>query len=119
METSSRVHFRLFIKSRYTTMRSLIRIFILMLTTAQVVYGQLNNPLSQYNQLPYLQNAAFSGITGHTDIKAGFKKQWATFNGSPRSYLLGVDHVFGENVNSGHAYNEVEMKPSQRSIKVG
>jgi type IX secretion system PorP/SprF family membrane protein len=90
-----------------------------MLTTAQVVYGQLNNPLSQYNQLPYLQNAAFSGITDYTNIKVGFKKQWAKFNGSPRSYLLGMDHVFGGNLNSSHAYNEVETKPSQKSIKVG
>lgn len=100
-------------------MNNIIRIVVLLLAVGQVAYCQLNNPLTQYNQMPYLQNAALSGIEGYTDIKVGFKKQWATFNGAPRNLLLGVNHVFGESVNSAHAYNEVEVKPQQKPIKVG
>lgn len=100
-------------------MKRLLYSVVLTVAVAHVAYGQLNNPLSQYNQLPYLQNAALSGIEGYTDIKAGFKKQWATFKGAPQTYLLGVNHVFDKSTPSSDAFNAVEKSSSQRSLKIG
>ena len=95
-------------------MKRIFSFIILIIATGYTAYGQLNNPLTQYNQLPYLQNAALSGVTGSTDIKAGFKKQWATFRGAPQTYLLGVNHVF----NKGAATTDSISQP-QQGIKVG
>lgn len=59
-----------------------------------ITYAQVNNPWTQYYQAPYLQNPALSGIEHYTDIKLGFKRQWATFDGAPRDYFLGINHTF-------------------------
>lgn len=45
---------------------------------------------SNYNQVPYLQNAAFSGIEKYTDLKAAFKKHWTSFPGAPKTYFAGA-----------------------------
>lgn len=69
-------------------MKKIASVFYLA-TAALSCYGQTNT-WSQYNQMPYLQNPALSGIEKHTDVKAAFKKQWATFKGAPETYFLGA-----------------------------
>lgn len=68
---------------------------VLLLLTTSVVYGQVNNPWTQYYQVPYLQNAAFSGIDHDTDLKLGFRRQWTSFDGAPKDYFFGVNHTLG------------------------
>jgi type IX secretion system PorP/SprF family membrane protein len=100
-------------------MKRIVRSIILILTTGHLACGQVNSPLDQYAQLPYLQNAALSGIEEYTDIKSGFKKQWTTFKGAPQSFLLGVSHVFGDRTNLAQTDNMIRTNPARRSIKVG
>ncbi len=56
-------------------------------------YSQINSPWTQYNQLPYVQNAALSGIENFTDIKIGYKRQWSNFDGAPKTIFAGANHT--------------------------
>ena len=67
-------------------------LFFVSITT----YSQVNSPWTQYFQIPYIQNPALSGIEKYTDLKLGFKRQWSSFDGSPKDYFLGINHVFGK-----------------------
>jgi type IX secretion system PorP/SprF family membrane protein len=82
-------------------MKKIASVFYLV-TTALCCYGQTNT-WSQYNQMPYLQNPALSGIEKHTVIKAAFKKQWASFNGAPETYFVGAS-LANEIKNIRHKY---------------
>jgi type IX secretion system PorP/SprF family membrane protein len=77
-------------------MKTIVHSVALLFVSAMPALSQINNPWTQYNQVPYLQNPALSGIEGYTDIKLGFKKQWSTFKGAPQTYFLGVNHVFNK-----------------------
>ena len=79
--------------------------------SAMTCHSQINIPWTQYNQIPYLQNAGLTGIEEYTDIKAGYKKQWASFTGAPRTYFLGGNH-------SIHV-GQRRPGPSPKTVKLG
>lgn len=61
--------------------------------------GQTKTSLSQYFQLPYMYNAGFSGVENYTDLKAGYRRQWNTFNKAPKSFFIGANHRLGSGQN--------------------
>jgi type IX secretion system PorP/SprF family membrane protein len=58
--------------------------------------AQSNATLTQYFQLPFLYNPAFSGIEASTDIKVGYRKQWSSFSNAPKRYFAGINHRLGK-----------------------
>lgn len=73
-------------------------------------YSQINSPWTQYNQLPYVQNAALSGIEEFTDIKIGYKRQWSNFEGAPKTMFAGINH--------SHALGAKDVE-NVRPVKLG
>jgi type IX secretion system PorP/SprF family membrane protein len=67
-------------------------ILLLMTIAAHNAFGQANNSFTQYFQVPNLFNPAFAGLQNYTDIKAGSRLQWTSFDASPKSYLLNISH---------------------------
>ncbi|WP_276374879.1 type IX secretion system membrane protein PorP/SprF [Chryseolinea sp. H1M3-3] len=82
-------------------------VLAVILTDAQ---SQIHSPWTQYNQVPYVQNAALSGIENFTDIKIGYKRQWSNFEGAPKTIFVGVNHT--------HALGNKDIE-SARPIKLG
>lgn len=98
-------------------MKSIYSIIILTSICTLTAQGQINNPWTQYNQVPYLQNAGLTGIEEYTDIRAGFKKQWASFRGAPENYFAGVNHRIAKN--SEASATTPPSGESARSVRLG
>ncbi len=67
------------------------------LTTAVFAIGQQRAQYTQYMINPFVVNPAVSGTEDYTDIRAGYRKQWAGFDGSPRSVYLSAHTNIGKN----------------------
>jgi type IX secretion system PorP/SprF family membrane protein len=66
------------------------------LTTAVIALGQQRAQFTQYMINPFLSNPAVSGTEDYTDIRAGYRKQWTGFDGSPRSVYLSAHTNIGK-----------------------
>lgn len=66
-----------------------------------VVFAQQKAQYTQYMINPFLVNPAVSGTEEYTDIRAGYRKQWVGFEGSPRSIFVSGHTSFGRH----HAVN--------------
>ena len=51
-------------------------------------YSQQRTQFTQYMINPFLYNPAVSGTEDYADIRAGYRKQWVGFEGSPRSIFI-------------------------------
>jgi len=51
-------------------------------------FSQQRPQYTQYMINPFLLNPAVSGTEDYTDIRAGYRKQWTGFDGSPRTMYL-------------------------------
>ncbi len=67
----------------------------IVLTTVMMAMGQQKAQFTQYMINPFLYNPAVSGTEGYTDIRAGYRKQWVGFEGSPRSVYLSAHTNIG------------------------
>lgn len=66
------------------------------LTTVTVALSQQRAQFTQYMINPFLSNPAVSGTEDYTDIRAGYRKQWVGFEGSPRSVYLSAHTNIGK-----------------------
>lgn len=69
-------------------MKKIYLIFLLTSCLAIVVEAQQRAQFTQYMINPFLYNPAVSGTEEYADIRAGYRKQWAGFEGSPRTFFL-------------------------------
>lgn len=53
---------------------------------------------TQYMINPFLLNPAVSGTEDYADIRAGYRKQWTGFDGSPRTMYLSAHTNIGKNL---------------------
>ncbi len=53
---------------------------------------------TQYMINPFLLNPAVSGTEDYADIRAGYRKQWAGFNGSPQTMYLSAHTNIGKHL---------------------
>jgi len=72
----------------------LITLFILV--TVLNGLAQQRAQFTQYMINPFLYNPAVSGTEDYTDIRAGYRKQWTGFDGSPRSVYLSAHTNIGK-----------------------
>jgi type IX secretion system PorP/SprF family membrane protein len=61
-----------------------------------VAFAQQRPQYTQYMINPFLVNPAVSGTEDYTDIRAGYRKQWAGFDGSPRTMYLSAHTNIGK-----------------------
>jgi len=79
-------------KHLYNNMlKALVVAVIIFYTSA--ANAQVTSPLTQFTRLPYLYNPAATGMENATDLKLGYKQQWGFTNGSPKSFVLGINHT--------------------------
>ena len=53
---------------------------------------------TQYMINPFVLNPAVSGTEDYADIRAGYRKQWTGFDGSPRTFYLSAHTNIGKNL---------------------
>lgn len=68
-----------------------------MMTSAALSLGQQVPQFTQYMVNPFLANPAVSGTEDYADMRAGFRKQWVGFEGSPRTMFLSAHTSIGKN----------------------
>lgn len=68
----------------------------LLLASAVATFGQQKPQYTQYMINPFLVNPAVSGTEDYTDIRAGYRKQWVGFDGSPRTVFLSAHTNIGK-----------------------
>ena len=75
--------------------------YISLLLTILGGFSALSQQRPQYTQYminPFLLNPAVSGTEDYADIRAGYRKQWAGFNGSPRTMYLSAHTNIGKHL---------------------
>ncbi len=83
--------------NRITKMKKYYLAAWLVLTGAAMSFAQQRAQYTQYMINPFLVNPAVSGTEDYTDIRAGYRKQWVGFEGSPRTVFLSAHTNFGKN----------------------
>lgn len=68
----------------------------LVLAGVSIALGQQRAQYTQYMINPFLVNPAVSGTEDYTDIRAGYRKQWVGFEGSPRTVFLSAHTNIGK-----------------------
>jgi len=73
-----------------------------------LAFAQQRPQYSQYMINPFLLNPAVSGTEDYADIRAGYRKQWTGFDGSPRTMYLTAHTAIGKNqvVNNRSRYKK-------------
>jgi len=61
-------------------------------------FAQQRPQYTQYMINPFLLNPAVSGTEDYTDIRAGYRKQWAGFEGAPRTMYLSAHTNIGKHL---------------------
>jgi len=77
-------------------MRKIYLAFIALFIFATHSNGQQKPQYTQYMINPFLVNPAVSGTEDYTDIRAGYRKQWAGFEGAPRTIFVSAHTNFGK-----------------------
>ena len=77
-------------------MRKIYLFASVILTTIGIASGQQRAQFTQYMINPFMSNPAVSGTEDYTDIRAGYRKQWVGFEGSPRSVYLSAHTNIGK-----------------------
>lgn len=68
-----------------------------MLIPFQVLLAQQKPQYTQYFLNPLLLNPAVTGIESYTDVKAGYRSQWAGIDGAPVTTFLTLSMPLGKN----------------------
>ena len=66
------------------------------LSCALTGFAQQRPQYTQYMINPFLLNPAVSGTEDYADIRAGYRKQWTGFDGSPRTMYLSAHTNIGK-----------------------
>ena len=69
---------------------------LLLIVGAVEGFSQQRPQYTQYMINPFLLNPAVSGTEDYTDIRAGYRKQWTGFDGSPRTMYLSAHGNIGK-----------------------
>lgn len=81
-------------------------------------YGQQRPQFTQYIFNNYLLNPALTGIERYTDVKLGYRSQWAGLNGAPVTSFFSVNAPIGNGAVPGDANSFAdgsEQNPFSRS----
>ena len=70
----------------------------LMLVFGAGAFAQQRPQYTQYMINPFLLNPAVSGTEDYMDIRAGYRKQWTGFEGSPRTMYLSAHTNIGKHL---------------------
>lgn len=82
----------------------LVLFFVLGLLSS---FAQQRPQYTQYMVNPFLLNPAVSGTEDYADIRAGYRKQWAGFQGSPRTmYVSGHTNIGKQLVTNNRSRNK-------------
>lgn len=76
--------------------RLLPALFILLFIGAGKSFGQQRPQYSQYSLNNFVVNPAISGIENYTDLKLGYRKQWAGLEGSPTTMYASFHTAIGK-----------------------
>ncbi|WP_018341646.1 PorP/SprF family type IX secretion system membrane protein [Cytophaga aurantiaca] len=68
------------------------------LASAFGTFAQQRPQYTQYMINPFLLNPAVSGTEDYTDIRAGYRKQWTGFDGSPRTMYVSAHGNIGKSL---------------------
>jgi type IX secretion system PorP/SprF family membrane protein len=71
---------------------------VFFLACVSTVFAQQRPQYTQYMVNPFLLNPAVSGTEDYTDIRAGYRKQWTGFDGSPRTMYLSAHGNIGKHL---------------------
>lgn len=89
-------------------MKKLIISSLVALTAVSAVKAQQLTFNSQYMLNQYLINPAAAGSQDYMAISAGFRQQWAGFNGAPRTQMVSANTRIHDNMGvGGIIYNDV------------
>jgi len=69
---------------------------LLLFASAIKGFSQQRPQYTQYMINPFLLNPAVSGTEDYTDIRAGYRKQWTGFEGSPRTMYVSAHGNIGK-----------------------
>jgi type IX secretion system PorP/SprF family membrane protein len=69
---------------------------LLFLACAFTGFSQQRPQYTQYMINPFLLNPAVSGTEDYTDVRAGYRKQWTGFDGSPRTMYVSAHGNIGK-----------------------
>jgi type IX secretion system PorP/SprF family membrane protein len=109
-------------------MKSLITILFFCCVCCLSVMGQQRPQFSQYVQNNYLLNPAVAGIESYTDLRLGFRNQWVSLEGAPKSFYASIQtslnkndrnvpsrksraHDFGKNKTNANKNNRFYVRP--------
>lgn len=74
-------------------------IIILFLFACGVIYAQQQTVFTNINLHPYLYNPAFAGSTQGLQFNAGYRNQWAGFEGAPKTIVASGYGTFKKKTN--------------------
>lgn len=84
-------------------MRAIIKLTILLFFVISTSFAQQIPQYTQYVFNSFLINPAVAGIENYTDLKFGYRKQWAGINGAPETGFISVNMPLGKNYLYGNA----------------
>jgi len=89
-------------------MRTIARILLtgVLLTACLSVKAQLNPFQSMYFQNQYLYNPAMAGLDRVLNVNVGYRKQWNSFPGAPKTASLTMDYQAADRVGLGININD-------------
>lgn len=98
-------------------MRAVIKIIILLFLIVNTAAAQQLPQYSQYIFNSFLINPAVAGIENYTDLKLGYRKQWAGIDGAPETGFVSVNMPLGKNYLSDNAnsFSGAGNNPMSRS----
>ncbi|MFC5270156.1 type IX secretion system membrane protein PorP/SprF [Adhaeribacter terreus] len=71
-------------------------LFIFLSGITGTTFAQQRPQYSQYSLNNFLVNPAISGIENYTDVKMGFRKQWAGLEGAPSTFYTSFHTAIGK-----------------------
>jgi type IX secretion system PorP/SprF family membrane protein len=84
-------------------MRAVATLGIILFFIFKTAVAQQIPQYTQYVFNSFLINPAVAGIENYTDLKFGYRKQWAGINGAPETGFISVNMPLGENYLYGNA----------------
>ncbi|MTI31099.1 PorP/SprF family type IX secretion system membrane protein [Xanthovirga aplysinae] len=99
-------------------MKRLITFTLIFLGSFWDVKGQYHYVLSQYFQNMEIFNPAFTGFSNSLELKAGYRKQWAAFDGAPETLFLSFQTPLGRSGYPPFAYNSLRVSDPDLYFKL-
>jgi type IX secretion system PorP/SprF family membrane protein len=77
-------------------MKKLLPVILITLLSVTGSFAQQRPQYSQYSLNNFLINPAISGIENYSDLKFGYRKQWAGLEGAPQTYYTSIHTAIGK-----------------------